>query len=243
MKADSKSLVGAYKTSPNVFYAVALGALSLIAFFVTAYIVYSDGVKDQQNLQQVAELRAQAYRLTSLSRDATSGSEKAFGELSSVTSKMEASWNQLRNADPRTTSELKIQLNAYAAIWGRAKNNAQDIVKNKDLIVTLNGVGKTLNANLPSLQSEHRNIVEILLDTKAPADQVSDAQMQSWIAERIGRNVDKMLRGDADAAAAADQFNTDANVYGRMLRGMKEGDSSHQVMRLENITNLLSEFS
>jgi twitching motility protein PilJ len=234
MKADSKSLVGTLKASPNVFWAVVIGALSLIAFFATGYIVYTDGVKDQQSLQQVAELRAQAYRLTSLSRDATSGSEKAFGELANVTSRMEASWNQLRSGDPRTASQLKAQFDAYAAIWGRAKNNAQDIVKNKDLIVTLNGVGKTLNANLPSLQSEHRNIVEILLDTKAPADQVSDAQLQSWIAERIGRNVDKMLRGDADAATAADQFNTDANVYGRMLRGMKEGDS---MMHISKVTD------
>jgi len=240
MKADSKSLVGVYKTSPNIVYAVVLGALSLIGFFATGYIVFSDGVKDQQNLQQVAELRAQAYRLTSLSRDATSGSEKAFGELASVTSKMETTWTQLRTADLRTAAELKTQFDAYAAIWGRAKNNAQDIVKNKDLIVTLNGVGKTLNANLPSLQSEHRNIVEILLDIKAPADQVSDAQMQSWIAERIGRNVDKMLRGDADAAAAADQFNTDANVYGRMLRGMKEGDS---MMRISKVTDASARLS
>jgi len=234
MKADSKSLVGAYKTSPGIFYAVIIGALSLIAFFVTGYLVYSDGVKDQGNLQQIAELRAQAYRLTALSRDATSGSEKAFGELSGVVSKMDATWNQLHTADPRTASELKTQFDTYGGIWARAKNNAQDIIKNKDLIVTLNGVGKTLNANLPSLQSEHRNIVEILLDTKAPADQVSDAQLQSWIAERIGRNVDKMLRGDADAAQAADQFNTDANVYGRMLRGMKEGDS---MMHISKVTD------
>src|SRR4051812_13503388 len=234
MKADSKGLVSSYKTNPGVFYAVVLGALSLIAFFVTGYIVYSDGVKDQSNLQQVAELRAQAYRLTALSRDATSGSEKAFGELSSVISKMEASWNQLRAADPKTAKELQAQFSAYAAIWARAKNNAQDIVKNKDLIVTLNGVGKGLNANLPSLQAEHTNIVEILLDSKAPADQISEAQLQSWRAERIGRNVDKMLRGDTDAAVAADQFNTDANVYGRMLRGMKEGDS---MMHISKVTD------
>ncbi|MFO1389485.1 methyl-accepting chemotaxis protein [Cellvibrio sp.] len=246
MKADSKSVFGAHKTNPIVFWSVIVGGLSLFAFFASLGIVINDGNKDQNNLQQVAELRAQAYRLTSLSRDATSGSEKAFGELAGVVSKMDASWNQL-SSNERAKNELKTQFDAYGAIWGRAKNNAQDIVKNKDLIVTLNGVGKTLNANLPSLQSEHRNIVEILLDTKAPADQVSDAQLQSWIAERIGRNVDKMLRGDADAAQAADQFNTDANVYGRMLRGMKEGDSMMHISRvtdssarasLEKITKL-----
>ena len=114
MKADSKSFVGALKASPNVFWAVVIGALSLAAFFATGYIVWSDGGKDQQSLQQVAELRAQAYRLTSLSRDATSGSEKAFGELANVTSRMEASWSQLRSGDPRMASQLKTSSNNTA---------------------------------------------------------------------------------------------------------------------------------
>jgi len=236
MKADSKSLVGAYKANPGIALAVLVLVLSLAAMIGAYILVQKDANSDQRSLQQVAELRAQAYRLTSLSREATLGSEKAFTELAGVINKMDSSWNQIRSGDARTTKELQTQFDAYATIWSRAKNNAQDIVKNKDLIVTLNAVGRTLNNNLPSLQSEHRNIVEILLDSKAPADQVSDAQLQSWIVERIGRNVDKMLRGEADAggASAADQFNTDANVYGRTLRGMKEGDA---MMHISKVTD------
>ena len=37
--------------------------------------------------------------------------------------------------------------------------------------------------------------------------QVAVAQMQSWRAERIGRNVDKMLRGGGDADAIFGQRN------------------------------------
>jgi len=208
--------------------------LSLGAMIATAFFAQKFANDDQHYLQQVAELRAQAYRLTSLSHDATLGSEKAFGELSGVISKMDLTWNQVRSTDPNTARDLQKEFDTYASVWNRAKNNAQDIVKNKDLIVTLNGVGKTLNANLPSLQAEHTNVVEILLDSKAPADQISEAQLQSWRAERIGRNVDKMLRGDADANTAADQFNTDANVYGRMLRSMKDGDS---MMHISKVTD------
>ena len=234
MKADSKSLVGAYRANPSIAWAVVVLVLSLGLMIGAYVVVQKDLGNDQRYLQQVAELRAQAYRLTSLSRDATLGSEKAFGELANVITKMDATWSQLRTSDPRTSKELKTQFDAYADVWNKAKNNAQDIVKNKDLIVTLNGVGKTLNANLPSLQAEHTNIVEILLDAKAPGDQISESQLQSWRAERIGRNVDKMLRGDAEAgaASAADQFNTDANIYGRMLRAMKEGDSMMHITKV-----------
>jgi twitching motility protein PilJ len=234
MKADPKSLVGVYKANPGIVFASVLGILSWVAQIGAAVYVQKEGAQDQRYLQQVAELRAQAYRLTSLSREATSGDEKAFGELAGVVSKMDNTWSQLSASDPRTRKELAGQFNAYKAVWERAKNNAQDIVKNKELIVTLNNVGKTLNANLPSLQAEHTNVVEILLEAKAPADQISEAQLQSWRAERIGRNVDKMLRGDADGGAAADQFNTDANVYGRMLRSMRDGDS---MMHISKVTD------
>src|SRR5690606_18739391 len=86
--------------------------------------------------------------------------------------------------------------------------------------------------NLPTLQAQHVNIVETLLENNAPADQVSQAQMQSLRAERIGRNVDKMLRGDADAKEAADQFNLDANIYGRVVTAMQQGDVTMRISRV-----------
>src|SRR5690606_14460483 len=58
--------------------------------------------------------------------------------------------------------------------------------------------------------------------------------MQSWRAERIGRNVDKMLRGDADASVAADQFNLDANIYGRVLTAMQQGDATMRISRVSD---------
>src|SRR5690625_6771338 len=57
--------------------------------------------------------------------------------------------------------------------------------------------------------------------------------MKSWRAERIGLNVDKILRGDADAHIAADQFNLDANIYGRVLSAMQQGDVA---MRIDRVT-------
>ena len=105
---------------------------------------------------------------------------------------------------------------------------------NRELIVSLNNVGNNLNDNLPNLQAQHNNIVEILLENNAPADQVSQAQMQSWRAERIGRNVDKMLRGDTDASSAADQFNLDANIYGRVLTAMQQGDPTMRISRVSD---------
>ncbi|MFC3114867.1 methyl-accepting chemotaxis protein [Cellvibrio fontiphilus] len=232
MKTDSK--IAAFKAKPATIVASVFLIGSFVAAVVLLVLINQGKTNDQRYLQQASDLRAQAYRLTSLARDATSGDEQAFGELSSVMASMTSTWEMLRNSDERTRKALSTEFDKFGAVWKGVQNNAQDIATNKDLIVSLNNVGNTLNDNLPTLQTEHNNIVDILLESGAPADQAIQAQLLSWRAERIGRNVDKMLRGDADAGNAADQFNRDANFYARVLSAMKDGDPALRITRVSD---------
>lgn len=232
MKTDSK--IAAFKAKPAIVVASVLLVASFVAAMISLFLIDQGKTNDQRYLQQASDLRAQAYRLTSLARDATSGDEKAFAELSGVVQSMDGTWNMLRTSDEDTKAALGTEFQAYGAIWDRVKNNAQAIATNKDVIVSLNNVGKTLNSNLPSLQTEHNDIVDILMESNAPTDQAIQAQLLSWRVERIGRNIDKMLRGDADAGEAADQFNRDANFYARVLTAMREGDSALRITKVSD---------
>nr|WP_279537192.1 methyl-accepting chemotaxis protein [Aestuariicella hydrocarbonica] len=195
-------------------------------------MVQRDESRDQQYLQTTAELRALSYRVTALSRESTSGNEEAFVELQSVLSSMDAAWKKLRSSDSSMRTALAEEIGGYTGVWQRVSTAANTIITNKDTIIFLNDVATTLNESLPELQAEHNYIVEILLENNAPADQVAVAQMQSWRAERIGRNIDKMLRGGGDADKAADQFNLDANLFGKVLQGMKGGDAAMSISRV-----------
>ncbi|BFM19284.1 methyl-accepting chemotaxis protein [Gilvimarinus japonicus] len=234
MKTESRTIAATLKGNPAIVFVGVLLVALIIAMAVIFTIVNRDSDRDGLYEQQAAELRAQAYRLTSLARDATSGNEEAFDELATVVDTMSATWDTLRTADPRTQKELSDEFGAFGSVWKDIKSNAESILENQEAIVFINRVGNDLNNNLPTLQAQHSNIVEILLEAGAPAEQVSQAQMQSWRAERIGRNVDKMLRGDADADKAADQFNLDANLYGRMLAAMLNGDEMLGISRVSD---------
>lgn len=234
MKTESRNLFTNVRANPAMVVLVVLLIGFLVLIPVTYVMVQKGLERDQEYLQQAAELRAQAYRLTALSRDAIEGDEEAFTELAQVVETMGNTWESLRSSDLRTRQQLSSEFSAYAQVWNDVRENANTILTNRDTIVFLNEVGQTLNETLPELQAEHNNIVEILIENDAPAEQVSQAQMQSWRAERIGRNVDKMLRGDADASRAADQFNLDANIYGRVLTAMQEGS---EAMRISRITD------
>ncbi|MGV6806355.1 MAG: methyl-accepting chemotaxis protein, partial [bacterium] len=166
------------------------------------------------------------------SRQAVAAQPGAFDNLQSVVDQMSLSWADLQAS---VSGELDgVTVRGFESEWAESKQNALTIVADKEKVIFLNEVADTLNKTLPQLQQEHSQVVETLLEASAPGDQVAVAQNQTWLAERIGRNVDKMLAGGSDAEAAADQFNRDANLFGRVLEGMKKGDPVLGISRVSN---------
>lgn len=211
-----------------VFLVLALGTLIKVAI---------DSANDRENLETVSELRALSYQVTGLSRDANNGEDEAFASLETVVGQMEASWSNLQQSGDELPVEV---MTTFGDTLSSTLTEAKTIVSEKESILFLHQVVNTLNERLPQLQEEHTQVVEILLDSRAPGDQVAVAQAQSWRAERIGRNIDKMLAGGADAEAAADQFNRDANLFGRVLEGMKKGDGALGIGRVTDSAALKS---
>lgn len=234
MKTESAGLMSRFKSNPLLAILVFLlvGCVVVMAFIVAQLLAYSD--KDQYLRDLVAELRASSYQLTALSREATAGNKQAFDRLSRVVTRMDNTWEQFKAAEPQTRTALNDEMTAYEGVWSRVRQNTQVITNNEAAIILMHDVATTLNEALPQLQAEHDNIVDILLENRAPAEQVSMAQRQSWFAERIGRNVDKMLRGGLDADKAADEFNIDANRFGKVLAAMKTGDSTMGISRIQD---------
>lgn len=224
MKADTAGLMTRIKNSPIMMALILILVLAIGMMGYMAYALYQDSQRDQTYQQLTADLRASSFELSALSRDATAGDEEAFNSLERVVGSMDFSWRQLQQSDAQTRVMMNSELASYESTWRDTRENAEVILENKDTILFLHSVADTLSGAIPRLQSEHNEIVEILLDNRAPSDQVAVAQKQSWLAERIARNVDKMLRGGGDADRAADEFNYDANLFGKVLLGMGSGD-------------------
>ncbi len=222
---------GTSKLSTNkTMLALSVGFIAFVVLaLINLVVVFIDAGRDRENLELVGDMRAQSYRVAGLSQDATEGQEQAFSELEQVLGQMNNRWEQLQQSSGELPDET---LDNFETTLDGIVSEAQAILDEQETIVFLHQVVNTLNERLPQLQEEHTRVVEILLDSNAPADQVAVAQAQSWRAERIGRNVDKMLAGGEDAEAAADQFNRDANLFGRVLEGMKQGDQALGISRV-----------
>ena len=225
--------------SSSKAFTVSIGLLVLATlFFATSmFIVLRDAGNDAKYLEYTGDLRLFAHQISTSSREAVGGEAAAFATLKKAAERYDRTIGALKNGDAGLSgvgSIIPHELNDLSGIWTQVKTSSATIVSNRERILFLHDVAKTLNESIPELQREYENVVEILLDKNVSSEQVALAQKQTLLAERIARNVDKMLEGGATAQQAADQFNLDASIFGGVLNGMLKGDSSLGISKINN---------
>lgn len=224
-------------TNRAISFFLFLMVAGIIGAGFNAYIVLRDAGHDARYLELAGELRVLAQQVSTSSRQATAGDAAAFDQLSTSRAGFNETLGILQQGTqdlPSPKAMLSSELTELDNVWTKIDSASSTIVDNRERILFLHEVAKTLNDSIPELQAEYNNVVEILLESRAPADQVAVAQRQSWLAERIARNVDKMLQGGEAAKQAADQFNLDASLFGSVLNGMLEGNKA---MRISQVTD------
>ncbi|MCP3908089.1 MAG: methyl-accepting chemotaxis protein, partial [Oceanicoccus sp.] len=237
MNAKTRGAAAKLPTNRAISFFLFLMVAGIIGAGFNAYIVLRDAGFDARYLELTGELRVLSQQISTSSRQATAGDAAAFDELSKSRNKFNQTIGILQNGTsslPSPQSMLSSELSELGGLWNKVNTASSTIVDNRERILFLHEVAKTLNDSIPELQAEYNNVVEILLENRAPAEQVAVAQRQSWLAERIARNVDNMLQGGEAAKDAADQFNLDASLFGSVLNGMLQGNKA---MRISQVTD------
>jgi len=224
--------------SRKVFtFSIGVLICATLFFIMSTFIFLRDADRDAKYLEMASDMRVLLHQISTSSRAATAGDASAFSTLKKATERFDRSYRILQTGDsqlPGVGTMMKAELQELGGIWLGIKNNAETIVNNRDRILFLHDVAKTLNESIPELQREYNRVVEVLLDRNASNEQIVYAQKQLLLAERIARNVDKMLSGGEATSQAADQFNLDASIFGGVLIGMLEGDKQLGLERIKD---------
>ena len=206
----------------NLIILLGIGCLAVAGY--SGLEVNSSAREDQRNLQSIANLRVKALRITQLARDAIAGNEPAFNNLSSLNKQMNDNWLSLKSRLSKQGEISGAQLNSVSDSWNLVGKNLQSLGDNREAVLFVSTVAHELNAKLPLLQDNSEQVVDVLVSNSAPTGQITIAQEQLWLIERIGRNIDKIIVGREDANVAADQFKNDSNIFRDTLDAMKNGN-------------------
>ncbi len=206
----------------------------LVALFVVSYFITRDGNYDKEYAGYANDLRVLSQEIAKNATEAAGGKEGAFKQLERSRDDFERKLKFITNGNTVTglpASELAAQVDVVKR-WQVVRDNADRIVENKSTVLTLHQIAETLNETIPQLQIEYEDVVSILLENDAPADQISVAERQSLRAERIVRSVNNILTGDEDAAIAANRFGEDATLFGRVMNSMFEGNDAMDISQV-----------
>ncbi|MGF2686770.1 methyl-accepting chemotaxis protein [Marinobacter sp. DUT-3] len=213
----------------------ALIALTVL-LVVVLFIINKDSQNDQEYIAHASELRVLSQEIAKNATEAAGGTAEAFDQLRRSRDEFQQLWSYVVDGNPETglpPSEFARE-SSVQANWDAVRENADSILSTRDAVLGLHEVAQTLNETIPQLQVEYDDIVQILLDNNAPAEQVALAQRQSLLAERIVRSVNNVLSGDEDAVIAADRFGRDASLFGRVLDGQMNGNPAMGISRVDD---------
>ncbi|NLC00321.1 twitching motility protein PilJ [Halopseudomonas formosensis] len=251
---DTTSILSTLRSNRTISGLFVALVVSLILLFINFLYVNVQSSYDTEYIGHSGELRVLSQQISKSATEAATGTREAFPLLLQARNDYEQRWGYLTNGRdetglPPTPGALSEELAAAGADWEKLRNNADAILNSEETVLALHEVAAQLSDTVPQLQVEYEDVVDVLIESGASAHQVSMAQRQSLLAERILGSVNRVLAGDEDAVMAADSFGRDATLFGRVLDGMLHGNEvlgvtrvtdPDAVSRLEEIADLFS---
>ncbi|TVP55708.1 MAG: chemotaxis protein [Halomonadaceae bacterium] len=228
MRNPAGKLLSLQEANRTVSGLIALLTVLAISLIVVLFMINRDSNHDAEYIDYAGDLRVLSQEIAKNSGEAAGGTAAAFDQLSAARNRFSELWQYLLQGNPDTglppldlVDQTEVDM-----IWSQVRSDADEILATRDAVLSLHEVAQTLNDTIPDLQIEYEDIVDVLLRSDAPAEQISLAQNQSLLAERIARSVNNILTGDQEAIIAADQFGRDARAFRRVLEGQMTGDEA-----------------
>ncbi|MDQ7049388.1 MAG: type IV pili methyl-accepting chemotaxis transducer N-terminal domain-containing protein [Enterobacterales bacterium] len=188
------------------------------------------GQKNQDRLTKAGNLRVLSQQVAKNASEASKGNPEAFSLLKASVKEFEAQYSHLttgddsKGLDPSPDAILNNELAQVGDLWQQMKRNAEEISAGRETVVRLYQISSELSSSIPQMEFLYTNVQDVLLDNRAPAQQVMFATRQAVYLERIIRSFQKVLVGGEDAETASENFDQDVEIFGQILTGMLEGD-------------------
>ena len=239
MKKISQShLLSGLRINALVGALFAVLVVSIVLLLVNFIYTNKQSSYDKEYISNAGELRVLSQSIAKDAAEAASGKVPAFALLNTARNDFTARWDILVNGDPSTglppaPPSLSDKMDAVGQYWDQLSVDANVIVQRQPTVMSLYKVAATLADTIPQLQVEYEEIVDILLQADVQdARQISVAQRQALLAERIIGSANKILAGGENSIIAADMFVRDAELFERILQAMLRGDVAMQITKV-----------
>ena len=210
-------------SQPNVRWILVWGSVlvvAVLAFVWNLFVIMRDTNRDAGYRELVGNLRVLSQQIEANAREAVDGDAAAFTNLESARADFGRTLDDLANGTDALPSPRPARWLPQRALRVLLLEHAGNLLLEKRAPVGIWAGLWSLPETALDEQKRTARIAEVLAGSGATVRQVALAERQSWLAERISRNLDRMLEGGSGATEAAEQFNADTESFADVLDGM-----------------------
>ncbi|MEW8468462.1 MAG: type IV pili methyl-accepting chemotaxis transducer N-terminal domain-containing protein, partial [Candidatus Thiodiazotropha sp.] len=203
--------------------------VSLILALITFLHTTQRESYDEQYLIRAAEQQVLAQRIAKYAISAARGELQSFTPLKQSRDRFDNIMWELKNGSkseglPASPLEVMPAVRNLENSWLELQGNIDEILKAQENILAIDEFSAVISEFVPQLQELSEELAEVLINSNAPRRQIYIATEQEMLIQRINSNVNLVLEGGQETAAAIDQFSRDADYFGRILEGLIKGD-------------------
>ena len=227
-------------------FGVTVWAIVVIASLILlgANFVAADYYADRENNARTvtADLQVLSQQLAKYTQEAVDGNAEAFTEFKATKARIDAIVAALRTGsstmgvdayegDPNAIG-VSNALEKVTQTWTPMAAAAERIEASEEDVLNLADTAAQFTSRVPRLSFQLDEVVRALSDADAPASQISIANRQIVLADRMSRRVTEIVAGGENTVSAADALSRDATVFAQVLEGFKAGNAELGVQRL-----------
>ncbi len=224
----------------SVTYLALLGGLVLfIVLMGLIFVLLARNSEQNENYFKLAnEQRVLARAVVVDVLEAARGKEIAFTRLKSSRDRFEQIIGIEKNGDPGmglppTPEEAQPVLNTLENRWAVVRTEIDTVLAGRDPVVAVSNLVPLLEGSLTQMITLSDEIAKSLSNNRGDPRQVYLATNQLLLGQRIESDLKRLLtESGVSAAAAADRFGRNVGLFGRVLKGMREGDQRLGVERV-----------
>lgn len=212
--------------------------LSILLMFLNFWYVSIRDENDKRYIALTAELRMLSQNIAKYASNASDGRQEAFDLLRNRRDEFENNLETLNNGDPKIglpPSPKEIRLHEILRLeetWRPMREKIDSILARQNSLLELHRIVGNLNKTIAQLELDYDKVIEVLLKDLAPADQISVAGREKWLAEKTLRYLDKIVEGGQDSMEAAESFARQMSLFGSYLNGLKEGNPALHISKV-----------
>lgn len=239
MKAETRGAASAVGGDKSFFVLIFFLLLFLLAMAgVYIYVAIKDK-HDKQYITLLGEQRVQSQQITKYAGQTLRGSGEAFGQLRKMHGEFRHTFSLLREGDattglPPSPVELLEEMSATETVWRRFDNSINTLLAREETVRNLRETVQAINEQSGQMLALSDEVATLMAQRGMEPGQVYLASRQLMLSQRIVNNVNRVLEGDEGAVTAADRFGRDAALFGRVIKGMQDGDKGLGIERVGN---------